>query len=167
MCGRLNILCHCLSLGLEWKLTFSCPVATAEFFIFVVILTNSPPKSCSQVNCLVMYVSLMVWHSCLFLKCELPSTLEGHKDNWARNLESYIWFCLNHSRVSLVSQMVKNLSAMQETKVWSLLGKIPWRREWLPTLEFLPGKSHRQRCLTATVHGSQTVGHDWAIKHIR
>ena len=27
----LNILCHCLSLGLEWKLTFSSPVATAEF----------------------------------------------------------------------------------------------------------------------------------------
>ena len=27
----LNILWHCLSLGLEWKLTFSSPVATAEF----------------------------------------------------------------------------------------------------------------------------------------
>ena len=29
--GSLNILWHCLSLGLEWKLTFSSPVATAEF----------------------------------------------------------------------------------------------------------------------------------------
>ena len=27
----LSILWHCLSLGLEWKLTFSSPVATAEF----------------------------------------------------------------------------------------------------------------------------------------
>ena len=27
----LNILGHCPSLGLEWKLTFSCPVAIAEF----------------------------------------------------------------------------------------------------------------------------------------
>ena len=26
-------------------------------------------------------------------------------------------------------------------------GKIPWRREWLPTLVFLPGKSHGQRSL--------------------
>ena len=31
LCGSLNILWHCFSLGLEWKLTFSSPVATAEF----------------------------------------------------------------------------------------------------------------------------------------
>ena len=31
LCGTLNILWHCLSLGLEWKLTFSSPMATAEF----------------------------------------------------------------------------------------------------------------------------------------
>ena len=30
--------------------------------------------------------------------------------------------------------------------------KIPWRRKWLPTPVFLPGKSHRQRSLGATVH---------------
>ena len=30
-CSSLSILCHCLSLGLEWKLTFSSPVATAVF----------------------------------------------------------------------------------------------------------------------------------------
>jgi len=27
------------------------------------------------------------------------------------------------------------------------VGKIPWRREWLPTPVFLPGESHRQRSL--------------------
>ena len=27
------------------------------------------------------------------------------------------------------------------------LGKIPWSREWLPTLIFLPGKSHGQKSL--------------------
>ena len=31
LCSSLSILWHCLSLGLEWKLTFSSPVATAEF----------------------------------------------------------------------------------------------------------------------------------------
>ena len=31
VCGSLAILWHCLSLRLEWKLTFSSPVATAEF----------------------------------------------------------------------------------------------------------------------------------------
>ena len=32
---------HCLSLGLEWKLTFSIPVATAEFSKFVGILSGA------------------------------------------------------------------------------------------------------------------------------
>ena len=31
LCSSFNILRHCLSLGLEWKLTFFSPVATAEF----------------------------------------------------------------------------------------------------------------------------------------
>ena len=39
LCGSLNILWHCLSLGLEWKLTFSSPVATAEFAKFAGILS--------------------------------------------------------------------------------------------------------------------------------
>ena len=39
LCNNLNILCLCLSLGLEWKLTFSSPVATAEFSKFGGILS--------------------------------------------------------------------------------------------------------------------------------
>ena len=39
MCGSLNILWHCISLGLEWKLTISSPVATAEFSKFAGILS--------------------------------------------------------------------------------------------------------------------------------
>ena len=35
----LNILWHCLSLGLEWKLTFSNPVATVELSKFSCILS--------------------------------------------------------------------------------------------------------------------------------
>ena len=35
----LNILWHCPSLGLKWKLTFSSPVATAEFSRFADILS--------------------------------------------------------------------------------------------------------------------------------
>ena len=48
----------------------------------------------------------------------------------------------NDSQASLVAQKVKNLPAMQETQVWSLGWKVPWRRLWLPTPEF-----HRQRSL--------------------
>ena len=39
LCSSLNILWHCLSLGLEWKQTFSSPVATADFSIFAGILS--------------------------------------------------------------------------------------------------------------------------------
>ena len=37
--GIVSILWHCLPLGLEWKLTFSSPVATAEFSKFADILS--------------------------------------------------------------------------------------------------------------------------------
>ena len=36
----MNILWHCLSLGLEWKLTFTSPVATAEFSKFAGLLSS-------------------------------------------------------------------------------------------------------------------------------
>ena len=39
LCDSLNILCRCLSLGLELKLTFSSPVATAEFSKFAGLLS--------------------------------------------------------------------------------------------------------------------------------
>ena len=58
---------------------------------------------------------------------------------------------------------VKNLLAMQETRVWSLgqeqgdkgliclqcrrQGFDPWRRKWQPTPVFLAGKPHGQRGL--------------------
>ena len=63
---------------------------------------------------------------------------------------------------SLVAQMVKNPPAMQETQVWSLGGKIPWRREWLPTPVFLSGKSHAQRSLAGYSAQVCRVRHDWA-----
>ena len=45
-------------------------------------------------------------------------------------------------RASLVAQLVKNLPARRVTWVQSLVVKIPWRRETLPTPVFLPGEFH-------------------------
>ena len=36
---------------------------------------------------------------------------------------------------------------MQETRVWSWVRKIPWRREWLPIPVFFPREFHGQRSL--------------------
>ena len=56
----LNILGHCRSFGLKWKLTFSSPVATAEFSRFADILSaalisnqfcvSSIPRVCSLLS---------------------------------------------------------------------------------------------------------------------
>ena len=42
----------------------------------------------------------------------------------------------------MIAQLVKNPPATQETWVWSWVGKIPWRRERLPTPVFWPGEFH-------------------------
>ena len=41
---------------------------------------------------------------------------------------------------SLVAELVKNLSAMLKPGFDPWVGKIPWRKEWLPTLVFWPGE---------------------------
>ena len=49
----------------------------------------------------------------------------------------------------------KNLLAMQETRIATLSGKIPWRRKWPSTAAFLLGKSDGQRRPV----GHKTWGH--------
>ena len=48
LCGSLSFLWHCLSLGLEWKLTFSSPVATAEFSKFAGIFSVAQYHSITE-----------------------------------------------------------------------------------------------------------------------
>ena len=63
---------------------------------------------------------------------------------------------------SLVSQTVKNPPAMYKTRFNLWVGKIPWRREQLPTPVFLPGKFHGQRNLAGYSPWGHRVGHHWA-----
>ena len=58
---------------------------------------------------------------------------------------------------SLVAQMVKNLPAIWETWVRSLVRKISWGREWQPTQVFLPGEFHAQRSLVEHSSWGTTV----------
>ena len=53
-----------------------------------------------------------------------------------------IGYPLQYSWASLEAQLVKNPPAMWETWIWSWVGKIPWRRERLPTPVFWPGEFH-------------------------
>ena len=66
-----------------------------------------------------------------------------------------MWWYQVRLKTSLVAQMVKHLSTMRETRVWSLGQEDPlwvrkiWvrRRKWQSTPVLLPGKSHGQRSL--------------------
>ena len=62
---------------------------------------------------------------------------------------------------SLVAQKVTNLPAMQETRVQSLGQEDPWRGEWQPTPEFLPGVFHGQRSLAGDSAWDRRVRHGW------
>ena len=53
-----------------------------------------------------------------------------------------IGYPLQCSWASPMAQLVKNPPAMRETAFDSWVGKIPWRRERLPTLVFCPREFH-------------------------
>ena len=89
---------------------------------------------------------------------------------WFSNVEdkrlSFYNSKIIYSWASLVAQTVKNLPAKQETQVLSLVGKIPWRREWPSIPVFLPRESHGQRSLVGYSSGVAwwvcRVRQDWA-----
>ena len=83
---------------------------------------------------------------------ECPGLSPDAKSKASREEDSSFVNSLPCGQLPLVAQMVKNLPAMQPGfDPW--VGKIPWRREWLPTPVFLPGKSHGQRSLVGIAHG--------------
>ena len=83
-----------------------------------------------------------------------PYNFSEKKSGQISNLRrGHFWSLHTHNsptlsdRAALAAQTVKNLPAMQETRVWSLARKIPWRRERQPTPILLPGKFYGQRSL--------------------
>ena len=80
---------------------------------------------------------------------------------------------------SLVAQMVKNPPAKKTKKRIHLqcgrpgfdpwVGKISWRREWIPTPVFLPGKFHGQRSLAgySPLGRKESDTTKWLSKNVR
>ena len=68
LCGSLSILWHCLFLGLERKLTFSSPVATAEFSKYAGILS----AALSQHHLLELEIAQLEFHPLLLLPSIFP-----------------------------------------------------------------------------------------------
>ena len=90
----------------------------------------------------------------------------GSTPGSGRSTGEEIDYPLQYSWVSLVAQTVKNLSAMQETWVQPLVGKIPWRTAWQLSPVFLPGESPQTEEPGGLQSvGLQRVGHNWATEH--
>ena len=68
-----------------------------------------------------------------------------------------IGYPLQYPWASLVAQLVKNPPAVRETWIQSWVGKIPWRREELPTPVLWPGEFHG----LYRPWGQQRVEHNW------
>ena len=72
---------------------------------------------------------------------------------------------LKHDFVAtLVAQMVKDLSAMQETRVHSLGREDPLEKDMATTLVFLPGESHGQKSLAGYMN--KTDPSPWGRKEL-
>ena len=76
---------------------------------------------------------------------EEPGRLQSMGSQWVgHNWATSLHFTSLHFPGGLV---VKNHLQFRELRFDPWARKIPWRRKWLPTPLFLPGKSHGQRSL--------------------
>ena len=102
----------------------STPVKRTIFSLGLMGNINLQERKASR-----LHVSLVIF---FFLKENIePKDWQWHQ----YPLSLLIW-------ASLIAQLVKNPPARQETWVRSLAGKIPWRRERLPTPVFCPRELH-------------------------
>ena len=125
-------------------------------------MTRTHPHNL-EVKCMVLRTRLAGLNPstaayCLCDFCQVVSSLYA----WISSLVKW-W------QGFLGGSVVKNLPTMQETQKLRFnpwVGKIPWRRNWQPTPEFLPGKSHGQRSPVGhSPWGHKSFGCNWATKN--
>ena len=79
---------------------------------------------------------------------QLVKNPRAMQETWVQSLdredplEKGIGYPLEYSWASLVAQLIKNPPAMGGPEFHPWVGKIPWRRERLPTPLFWPGEFH-------------------------
>ena len=101
----LNILWHCPSLGLQWKLTFSSPVATAEFFQICCHIECSTLTSFRILNSSAEIPSVpLALFIVMLSKAHLTSDSRMSGSNWvttpswlSRSLKPFIYCSSVHS----------------------------------------------------------------------
>ena len=112
------------------------------YFSFSLYISGGQELSCKPLSSLhhavflfsINNLQIHKWMKAWILKSEAsPAT------GWASFAKLYHWLSL--------LWILLPMKELQETWVWSLVGKIPRRRKWQPTPIFLPRKSHGRRSL--------------------
>ena len=85
-----------------------------------------------------MIKCVLVSQLCLTLSYPMDCSPPGSSVRGILQARILEWVAFPFSRFPLVAQLVKNPPVLLETWV----GKIPWRRERLPTPVFWPGEFH-------------------------
>ena len=86
---------------------------------------------------------------------EMKVRLQGDRTDLMSTLLSLLRHLRSWAGAALVAQAVKSLLQCRRPGFSPWVGKIPWRREWLPTPVFLSGEFHGQRSLV----GYSPCGH--------
>ena len=121
------------------------------FFFYCFCLETDLRKCCYNLKSIWVYV-------CVWCESTLTSLIYMQLPTLAEETVS-LPFCVFFTPLTtsfLVGAAVRYPPSVQE--ICPILGrKIPWRRTWQPTPEFLPGKFHGQRSLVAAVQGAAEI----------
>ena len=115
----------------------------SDLVVYMVLLRNTLLKYIPWMIPCVLKKTICCCPTFDFRFMELIESVQENCDSqrkvWSLRCFVYILFVIYDIKWAfLVAQLVKNQPAMWETWV----GKIPWRRKWLPTPVFRPGGFH-------------------------
>ena len=182
LCGSLNILWHCLSLGWEWKRIFSSPVVTVEFSKFAGILSAAlsqhhllgfeiaqlgiPSPSLALQWCFLRPAWLQT-PVCLAV-CEWTNhhSYLGNEDLFCIVLLCHIWplLCWGMSPLGLPggTSGKEHVGQCMRCNRHGFDPWVPLEGAWQSIPVFLLGESMDRAAWQATVHRSQRVRYNWS-----
>ena len=131
--------------GVGCRFLLQCMRVKSESEVAQSCLTLSDPMDCSPPGSSVHGICqarVLEWGAIAF--SGIHRLLKGKFNLWGRNK---LFPLYGGSQVALVERTCLTMREMYEMQVRSLGQEVPLRREWQPTLLFLPRESHGQRNL--------------------
>ena len=157
LCSSLNILWHCLFLGLEWKLTFSSPGATAEFSKFAGILG----VAFSQHHLLWLRLLLFTWSrtSMLIQIKQEFSRLPVYSVSRNTMIDYPMpWFCMSHTTLFAASTLLS--STVPAPTLWRWDPNPPSSFRFSFPMTAVPtARSTQRRAVTGLFKGGDSLTH--------